>query len=63
MRRILFLLFLLPFSIAAQNVQVTITLKATEGGFHSNIPVSLVDTITKATFKGVKMANHLPTSL
>jgi hypothetical protein len=51
-RTILLLLAALPLIAFSQNVTVNIVLKATEGGAHSNMQVTLVDTVTKATYKG-----------
>lgn len=58
MKRIFFLLFtIFPFWLQAQDVNVTIKLYATEGGAHSFIQVSLVDTVTKVAYKGTTDAN------
>lgn len=58
MKRILFLLVIaLPIFLVAQNVTVNITLCTTEGGVHSYMPVTLVDTVTKAKFSGKTDAN------
>jgi hypothetical protein len=58
MKRIfLLLLAALPLFVSGQNVAVTVILNATEGGFHVNMPVTLVDTISKASYKGKTDAN------
>lgn len=51
-------LLLVPFLLPAQqNIEVKITLRANEGGYHTNIPVSLVDTATKDTYRGTTDIN------
>ena len=58
MKNFLLLLFTaLPFFIGAQTVTVTISLKTTEGGVHSFMNVTLVDTETNAKFSGKTDAN------
>jgi hypothetical protein len=63
MKRILFLLLLSATShfIHAQNVTVIITLHANEGGFHSNLLVTMQDTVTKTKFSGKSDANGVAT--
>jgi hypothetical protein len=58
MKNFLFLLFTaLPVFMIAQNVTVKITLISTEGGVHSNMNVTLVNTSTQAKFSGTTDAN------
>jgi hypothetical protein len=58
MKNFLFLLFTaLPVFMIAQNVTVKITLNTTEGGVHSFMNVTLVDTATNAKFSGKTDAN------
>jgi hypothetical protein len=58
MKKILLLLLIaFPFLVSAQTVTVKITLNATEGGAHSGMNVTLVDTVSKARFTGTTDAN------
>ncbi|MCX6312512.1 MAG: hypothetical protein NT084_12860 [Bacteroidetes bacterium] len=58
MKRILLLLLAaLPILGFSQDVNVKITLNTTEGGFHSNMKVTLQDTVSKAKFSGTTDAN------
>ncbi|HET6990459.1 MAG TPA: hypothetical protein VFJ43_04005 [Bacteroidia bacterium] len=60
-RTLLLLISALPLFISAQNVTVIITLHANEGGFHSNMMVTLQDTVSKAKFSSVSDGNGVAT--
>ncbi|MBI3509776.1 MAG: hypothetical protein HY064_03865 [Bacteroidetes bacterium] len=58
MKRIISLLFVLAFCKAfCQDVNVKLTLLATEGGYHSNMSVTLEDSVANTSYKGTTDAN------